>query len=115
MTFSLGFILWLTSTFLIFSTLAFCFIRLPHKIVRLQAKFYKGFYKDTLKLNNQEIDNIYQLPTDRFLMGTRSNFITDASNIPEKYTRLIRIYRMIGYVFVAMLFLVFSLLLLVIL
>lgn len=79
--------------FLIFSLICF-----PHKIVEWQGRFYRRFYKIYRKMTDQEIDSIFQLPTDRYFMGPRSQFIANAPREPGKYTRLIRVYRVFGIV-----------------
>lgn len=111
MIFSVEGIFWLILLFLVPGLVAFVYIRLPHKIVQFQGKFYQKIYQDMLGMNSEEIDVRYQLPSDKFFMGSRSDFIPNAPETPEKYVRMIRFYRKIGYFILALLLLTLGLLL----
>lgn len=55
--------------------LGLVFVLTPQVVLKLQASFYKRVYKDVLSMNDEDIDNRMMLPTDRALMGRRSDFI----------------------------------------
>jgi len=97
----LNVIFWLTLIVVIPCVISFVLLFWPHKIIEWQGKFYRQIYKDIRGMTDNEIDALYQLPTDRFFMGKRSDFIADAPRTPGKYTRLIRAYRIIGLVILA--------------
>lgn len=113
MKFTSEIIFWLLIVFGIPGLLAFTLIRYPHKIVRLQGKFYKKGYKDIGALSDEEIDQRYQLPLDRMLMGRRSEFIRQATENPEQYQSLIGVYRRMGFAILLVLGFVLGLLILV--
>ena len=103
MQLSLEIILWLLLGFGVPGLLCFVLLCFPREIVRWQGKFYKRAYKDISKLSDEQIDQRYQLPTDRMLMGRRSEFIRQASENPEQYQSLISIYRRMGLALLLML------------
>jgi hypothetical protein len=94
----LGNILWLALIIGIPGLMSFVLSILPHKIVVWQGRFYRWIYKDVRGMTDGDLDAMFQLPTDRFFMGKRSDFIANAPHIPEKYVHLIRAYRIIGLV-----------------
>ncbi len=67
--------LWIVLIFLVGGTFVLFFAFLPHKIVQLQGRFYRRVYKTYRKMTDEEIDSMYQLPTARFFMGVRSEFV----------------------------------------
>ena len=89
-------ILWLMLSTCVCGTFVAFFLFFPHQLVEIQGKFYRRLYKTYRKMTDDEIDAKYQLPTDRFFMGPRSQFIANAPNEPRKYTRLLNAYRVIG-------------------
>jgi len=103
---------WLVLIIAIPTAISFVLLVWPHKIIMWQGKFYRRIYKDMRGLTDKEIDALYQLPTDRFFMGRRSDFITNAPHTPEKYTHLIRVYRIIGIVILIFVLITVGLLLL---
>lgn len=91
------------------TSLAIVLLFFPHEIVRLQGRFYKTTYKNFLNQSDQEIDNRMTLPTDKWLMGRRSTFAREATDNPQRYSRLIRMYRVIGSILLTIIFIVMCL------
>lgn len=89
-------VLWLVGVFFIVVPMGAVFAFSPQTIVRLQAQFYRTSYKTILKRSDKEIDQPYQLPWDRALMGRRSEFIVHGNEAPESYTSLLKYYRIFG-------------------
>lgn len=85
---------------LIALALGLVFLLFPRSIVRLQGAFYRRIYKDTLELSDKEIDRIPMLPTDRYYMGRRSDFVKNATTDPDMMPRLLNALRMLGCVWV---------------
>ena len=83
--------------------LGLVFVLTPQVVLKLQASFYKRVYKDVLSMNDEDIDNRMMLPTDRALMGRRSDFIKRATEYPEDFTGLIVLIRIIGVLLLIML------------
>ena len=82
----------------IYVTLTIFSLFFPHKLIELQGKLYRRMYKTYLKMSDDEIDSRYQLPTDRYFMGRRSEFIRFAPEDPKRFTRLILAGRIAGVV-----------------
>lgn len=80
----------------------------PQTIVRWQAQFYRTAYKTMLKRSDEEIDQPFQFPWDRALMGRRSEFIVRGNEAPESYTGLLKGYRIFGVIGLVMFGCVFS-------
>ncbi len=112
MNFTMQNVFWLIVTFVVPGVFVFNLLFRPHRFVKWQGRTYKAIYKDALHMSDQEIDRRYQLPTDRFLMGMRSDFVRNASENPQSYTRLIFIYRVTGSILAFFLVLAFGLVLL---
>ena len=74
------------------------FLVFPHKVVEFQGRFYRRAYKTLRRMSDAEIDSMVQLPTDRYFVGRRSEFIHNAPENPRMFTRLILAYRVAGFV-----------------
>ena len=70
----------------------------PHKVVEFLGKFYRRAYKTNRNMSDDEIDSLFQLPTNRYLMGRRSEFIRFAPEDPQRFTRLILACRIAGLI-----------------
>lgn len=70
----------------------------PHEIIRLQGRFYRRIYKGWLKQTDREMERSWQLPTDRAVMGKRSEFAAEAPENPHRYSTLILWYRIFGVI-----------------
>ena len=67
----------------------------PARVIALQGRLYRKYYH-AIGLSTDEIDRGFQLPTDRLLMGKRSEFLQHAEEDPSRFRVLILIYRSIG-------------------
>jgi hypothetical protein len=67
----------------------------PEWIITLQGRLYRKYYH-AIGLSTDEIDRGFQLPTDRLLMGKRSEFLQHVEEDPSQFRGLILIYRSIG-------------------
>ena len=85
---------------------AFILLFYPHKVIQWHAGEHRKFYK-RLNMSDDDIDRIPQLPTDRALMGKKSNYINEASENPEKYPGLIVVCRFLGVFMAIMLVIAF--------
>ncbi len=82
----------------IYVTLTIFSLFFPHEMIGFQGRFYRRIYKTHLKMSDDEIDSRYQLPTDRYFMGRRSEFIRFAPEDPKRFTRLKLAGRIAGVV-----------------
>ena len=105
-------LLWLLCGLGVPIALVVLLIFFPHRLIKLQGEFYRYYYGSVRHLSDEEVDNIYQLPSDRLLMGNRSDFIRMAETDPKQFRTLTIIYRTIGIVIGALLLLTIGLLLL---
>lgn len=81
-----------------FLTVAILFLFRPHQIIRLHARFYRTVYKDVLHQEDAQVDRFPMLPADRSLMGSRSRYVREATDHPERYPGMITLIRVIGIV-----------------
>ena len=77
------------------AALAIAFALFPARVISLQGRLYRKYYH-VIGLSTDEIDRSFQLPTDRLLMGKRSEFLQYAEEDPSRFRVLILIYRAIG-------------------
>lgn len=89
-------ILWILLLLGIPSALAIVFLIFPHKIVQIQARFYKVVCYDVLGWTKDDVDAAYKLPTDRLSQVRQSEFIRIGMDNPKHFSELIAIYRFIG-------------------
>ena len=68
----------------------------PQKIVQSQGKLYRWVYRKFLKISDEEMNSFPMLPTDRSVMVSRSYFVDEAPEHPERFQGLIQLYRLIG-------------------
>lgn len=101
----LKYVFWFALLFVLPGLLALLFIKSPERLVRWQGRFYKRWYKDTLRMTDKDIDTPPQWPWDKALMGSRSSFVNSAAENPEDYHGLLWAYRLVGWTIVGMLLL----------
>lgn len=78
------------------ATISLALLVFPHRIVQLQGRFYRTAYKTVLRTSDEDIDRHVRLPWDAMFSGDRSQFAREAEVNPQKYDRLILMYRIIG-------------------
>lgn len=72
----------------------------PQWILRLQATNQRKWYKDSMKMSDEEIDRLPLFFLDRnYVEGSRSNFINNAIDHPEEFEWAMTSLRVLGAAF----------------
>ena len=95
-------VFWLALILGIPTTLGILFLVFPERIIQWRARGEFEWRKDLLKMSDQEIDQVPMLPTDRYLVGQRSKFVSRGRERPGNFPRLIWVYRLFGIMFLSM-------------
>ena len=68
----------------------------PDKLIAMYAKSSRRYLKEYRKMTSEEIDSIALWPREFFQIGPLSQFIEIAPREPNRYRRLILVYRVLG-------------------
>lgn len=77
--------------FFILSFLFFLYLALhAERAVRFQARFHRSLTKN---MPDRDIDFLPLLPTDKFLLGSLSQFVNRGPEHPEEFPRIVMVHR----------------------
>jgi hypothetical protein len=95
-------VFWLAALFILMPLMFIPFLLFPRKLISWQGHFYRRWYKGYLEMPDEVIDKFPRLPTDTYLVGSRSHYINRAPEHPEEFPRAIRALRSFGWMLAGM-------------
>lgn len=95
-------LLWLVLILVVPTIIGLIFLLFPERLVQWRTRGEFEWRKDILKMSDKDIDRVPMLPTDRYLLVRRSDFVNRGREHPKDFPRLITVYRLVGIMFLGM-------------
>ncbi len=89
-------LIWVILFLILLGFVGYQFIFRPERIVRLEARAFRKFYKEDLRMSNEQLEKMPFDQLNRSLIGSMSQIISDAPEHPERFPGFLLLIRLIG-------------------